>query len=373
MRTWYLIATVGAGDDVNTTNDVGLSGGTAVNPPSIDYSPSPATNTGGSSGGGPLTGTFTIHNNGTANGSASVTWTAYLSSDAALDITDQVIGTGSIAALGALATSGPIGFAGTWPVGTATWYLIVKVSAADDVSAANDASVPTAVPVTGVTPAYTITAVPVPVGSTTGQAVSGTFAIKNTGSAAGSAAVNWQAFASLDAVYNTGDILIASGSLGGLGIGASSSPGYAGTWPSTPGTWYIIVRASAADAPPVPDAPSPAVLVSIPPQPNYTVSFNAAIPWSGLVGTAMSSTGTCQITINNVSATNTGLSNVNWSVYWSTDNILDGGDTLIQQGSIRTSGRWARRRRPSPEHGRERQGSTTGSSPGYPLPMIPTR
>jgi hypothetical protein len=78
---------------------------------------------------------------------------------------------------------------------------------------------------------------------------------------------------------------------------------------------------------------SGARVVSNPPAPDYAVSFNAAIPWSGLVNTAMALTGTCQITIQNTTA-NPGASSITWAVYISTDNVLDGGDILVQQGTI---------------------------------------
>ncbi len=333
-HTYYLIASVGAGDDVNSGNNVGVSGVITVNPPNIDYRVPAVTNTGGTTGGAALSGSFTIFNSGTVNGTSSISWTAYLSSNATLEITDQVIATGTSAALNAGSSSGSIPFSGTWPAGTSTWYLIVKVSSTEDVNAANDSTTSSAVAVTAIAPAYTITAVPLPTGSLTGQAVSGTFTIQNTGTAAGTSAVNWQVYASLgDSIYNAGDVLLGSGSIGGLSLGGSSSPGYASTWPSTAGTWYIVVRASAADAPAVADAASGAVAVSDPPPPDYTVSFSAAIPWSGLVGASMNATGTCQITIDNLNG-DPGHANVTWAVYLSTDNILDAGDTLVQQGSI---------------------------------------
>jgi len=333
-RTWYLIAAVGAGDDTNATNDVVASASVLVNPPNIDYTVTAVNNTGATTGGSALAGNFTIKNSGTAGGSASVTWTAYLSSDATLDLSDIAIGTGTVGALAAGATNGPLGFAGTWPSGAATWYLIVRVAASDDVNAANDYTASAPVGVVAAAPAYSITAVPAPAGTIAGQAVSGSFTIQNSGLTAGSAAINYQVYASLgDAVYNGGDVLIASGSTPALGLSGSASPGWTGTWPSTPGSWYIVVRASAADAPAVADAASAAVAVTDPPPPDYAVSFNPLIPWSGKQATPISTNGTPQITISNASA-NPGHSNVTWSVYLSTDQVLDAGDVLLASGTI---------------------------------------
>jgi hypothetical protein len=67
--------------------------------------------------------------------------------------------------------------------------------------------------------------------------------------------------------------------------------------------------------------------------PDYAVSFDPNIPWSGIAGNAMSNTGTTQIKIQNASV-NPGHAIITWSVYLSTNNVLDAGDTLVQQGTI---------------------------------------
>jgi hypothetical protein len=95
----------------------------------------------------------------------------------------------------------------------------------------------------------------------------------------------------------------------------------------------LVVRATAADAPPIPDLASGSVVVTNPPPPDYTASFDPGIPWSGQISTAMSVTGTCQVTIQNIAA-NAGHQNVTWSVYLSTNPILDGGDTLLSQATF---------------------------------------
>ena len=58
------------------------------------------------------------------------------------------------------------------------------------------------------------------------------------------------------------------------------------------------------------------------------------MPWVAQVGTVMSLSGTCQLTIQNTSA-NPGASTITWSVYLSSnDKVLDAGDVLLQQGTI---------------------------------------
>jgi len=334
VKTYYLIIEVGAGDDVASGNNDGVSALVTVNPPDINYSVPAVNNTGGTSTGGPLTGNFTIHNNGVNNGVSTINWTAHLSSDATLQVTDPVIATGSAGPLAGSGTSAVIPFAGTWPVTAGTWYLIVEANASDDTNPADNWTASIPISVTTLTPNYSVTAVPLPAGTKTEQAVNGNFTVQNIGTAAGVTTVNWEVYASLgNNTYDAGDTLLAAGSFAPLGISASTSPVYAGTWPATAGTYYIIVRVFTADDASIADVSSGPIAVTTPPKPDYTAVFNAAIPWSGLVGTAMSLTGTPQMTIQNLSV-NPGIQSINWAVYLSTDNVLDAGDTLVQQGSI---------------------------------------
>jgi hypothetical protein len=332
---YYFVVEVDASDDVVAGNNVNASAVVPVNPPSVEYVVvSPVNNTGGLVTGGPIAGTFQVHNNGTANGGSPITWTAHYSTNNTLEVTDPVIDTGTIGAVAGGGTSGATPFAGTWPVTAGNWYLIVEIAAADDTNTANNSTPSGVLVLVAPTVDYNVTAVPLPAGATTGQAVSGTITIQNTGSAAGSSVVTWQVYASLgNTTWDAGDVLLDAGSFAALGSGATSSPAYAGTWPATAGTYYIIARASAADDPTVGQAASAARAVSNPPQPDYTVSFNAAMPWSGLVNTAMNLTGTTQITVQNLNA-NPGFANVTWSVYMSADTLLDAGDALVQQATI---------------------------------------
>ena len=334
VKTYYIIVEVGAGDDVAPGDNDGVSALVTVNQPNIDYVVPTVNSTGGTTAGGPIAGNFTLHNQGINNGVSTINWAVHVSSDTTLQVTDPVVATGSTGGFAASGTVGPIPFAGTWPVTTGTWYLIVEANAADDVSPANNWTASVPIVLTSTAPNYVITSVPLPVGTQTGLAVSGNFTVQNTGTAAGATTLNWEVYASRgNNTYDAGDTLLATGSFAPLGIAGTSSPGYAGTWPATAGTYSIIVRVYTADDATIADVPSGAVLVTSPPAPDYTATFSPAIPWSGLVGTAISLTGTAQITIQNLSV-NAGHQNITWAVYLSTDNVLDAGDTLVQQGSI---------------------------------------
>ncbi len=335
-KTWYLLAQVLAGDDPTTGDNVVPSAGVVVNPPDVRYSIPAVTNTGLTNAGGALAGQFSVSNTGSANGSSPINWTACVSADNTWQVTDQVVATGTVGAVGALGTSGLVPFAGTWPATAGPWYLIVRITAADDTTTGdNERATAAPFPLTVLAADYAITLVPLPAGTGAGQAVSGSFTIENAGTAAGTSPVSWSVYASLaNNSWDAGDTLLASGTTAALGIGGTSSPGYAGTWPSAAGNYFVIVRAAAADDPSIADVPcSASVSVMTPPPPDYTVSFSAAMPWSGIVGTAMDLTGTCQLTIQNLSA-NPGNKPITWSVHISMDNVLDAGDTLVQQASV---------------------------------------
>ncbi len=76
--------------------------------------------------------------------------------------------------------------------------------------------------------------------------MTGTFTLQNTGAAGGAATVHWTVYASADTALG-GDYLLDDGSLAGMAAGASTPVFFGGTWPSTPGTWYLIATVSADD------------------------------------------------------------------------------------------------------------------------------
>jgi len=329
-NTYFLIGVVGAGDDVAPGNNTLASGGIGVNPPDVNYTVTSVGGVVGTTAGGAFSAQFSAQNIGTAGGTAGGSWTAYISSDATLDISDTAFQTGPFGPLGAGAPTGPYALAGTWPPGAASRWLFVKVSAPDDVNSGND-SASTMVPVT--IPTYTVTSVPAPTGTTAGQAVSGTFTIQNTSTANGSAIINWTAYASLgNSTWDAGDTVIASGTTAALASGSTAipDPTYAGTWPNVAGSYWVIVRAQAADASGTASAATGvSTAVSAPnvnyDVPNVTVAAVPRIPGQPVNGTFQYHNG----------GTNPGTPSqtVNWDVYASANAAIDGSDTLIASGT----------------------------------------
>ena len=164
---------------------------------------------------------------------------------------DTFIDSGTTAALNSGLTAGPIGLTGTWPGSAGTYYLIVAVSAADDVNAVNDeqANGGTAV-TTGPAPDYEISATNLPANGSPGVALSAphNFDIQNTTANPGTQSIDWVVYASLDQVLDGGDTMIASGSTGPLGAApASTNIDFTGNWPGFGSYYNLIIDISADD------------------------------------------------------------------------------------------------------------------------------
>ena len=339
--SWYLIIEVHADDDSTSANNRLASGSIPVSPAppaDVDYTVLTVNNVGGTTASAPLAGTFTFRNNGTDNGAETVYWTAYVSTDAVLDGGDPVVDADVWIPLTSGGTSPPIPFNGTWPSTPTSYYLIVKVSASDDVNGGNDSTPSVAIPVTSPQVDYTVMSVNNTGGTSAAGPITATFTYRNLGTANGSQTVHWTAYVSTDVVIDGGDTIIDADVAPPLNSLVTSGPvGFTGTWPATPGTYYLLISVSAPD-----DVnggnnsgASGPVITTSPPAPDYQVTFGAGLPWSDLLGTGIN--GTPDFTIQNISA-NPGAAQIYWYVYRSLDKVLDGGDTLINQGNITALG-----------------------------------
>jgi len=335
--TYYLIGRISSLDDADNGNNTAASAAVNIAPPDIDYQPvtisAPTTAYTGSA----MSEGFVLRNNGTLPGTANVTWEAYASPGNVTlgDPGDILLQSGSVGAF-----SGPdqaITVTGTWPAAGGDYYLVVKVTHTEDSVPANDVAASSMVTLTQPSPDYVVTGVGAPAGSVAAQPVSGSFTIQNNGTASGSAPVSWAVYASAgDALYNAGDSLIASGTTPALALGASASPSYSGLWPATPASYYVVVVVDAADAPATGSgATITPVAVTGPPPPDYAVSFSGTLPLIGQPGAAVG--GPLSLTIQNVSA-NAGNAMVNWNLYGSQNQTLDGSDSLIASGSTPAQG-----------------------------------
>ena len=270
-------------------------------------------------------------------GAASFSWFVYASTDPAIDAGDYLLQSGTHAVL-APSESQAIGIASTWPATAASYYLLVKVSAADDVASGNDADgTATAIDVSGAPPANVDYHVAAPVNggpTAAGGAMSLTFQASNDGTAAGSQLLYWWIYRSTDSALDVViDEPIAWGSRAGLAptppSPATTIP-YAGSWPAGAGTWYLFaVVSSGDDVEPLDNESAWTVVTLTAPAVDYVIdSFaetSAPVAGDPIAGT---------LQIRNAGA-GFGAQTVTWTVYLSQDaTLVPAGDLVVDAGSF---------------------------------------
>lgn len=274
---------------------------------------------------------FTILNGGSIGGTKTVEWRVFLSDDTALDEGDRILSSGSTGALAPLATA-TVPISGTWPAAAGTWYLLAALAAVDDLSPANNVTASGAVAVSAADVRYSVgnvTCADGPGGSVAGEPLAGTFDLQNQGAAGGACTVYWTAYVSADAVWDAGDTIVDSGSSGALAAGVTN-PGisFGGTWPSTAGTFFLLVRADASDdvAPSDNTGASGAVTVD-PRQVDYTVSQVSYLGGTPMPGREVNGNFRYQN-----AGTHHGTLTVSWTAYASRDASLDASDAFVASG-----------------------------------------
>jgi hypothetical protein len=331
--TWHLFAVVSAGDDVNPLNNQSAGTSVGVTAPDVDYAPAAPINTGGTTAGESLAGTFQVTNTGAAAGSQTVFWTVYRSPDATLETgSDPVVAVGSRAALGP-GGSAVVPYTGTWPAAAATWHLFAVVSAGDDNDAGNDDSTGTSIGVAAPAADYDVLSVVNTGGTVAGYPLAGFFTATNLGPHDGTQAVPWRVYLSTDNNYDAGiDLLIASGVIASPGLDVAEPSGninFAGTWPNGAGSWYIVVVLDAGDDQTPANDEEPSVLIpTTAPNVNYDV-----LTVTNTGGTTAGDPMAGEFSVRNVGAA-LGTSTLYWIAYRSDDAILTiGTDYAIDSGS----------------------------------------
>ena len=325
--TRYLYVMISAADDLTTANNTYAASGFTLAPPDVNYTVASVGSTGGTQAGGPLAGSFTLQNSGTAGGGQSVGWTAYVSTDstATIDAGAVPLGSGTTAALGAGGTQA-VAFSGTWPSAAGTWYLKAAVSASDEVSTTDDVQV--SGPITTTIVDYAPSAVTNTGGLVGGAPMAGSFTLTNTGSANGSQTVSWSVYISTTSTLGVGSTLAASGTRAALPASQSAPVTFSGAWPAAGGSYYLIASVSASDDPNAANNQAASGVLSVT-STNVDYASSAVTSTGGQVsGSAMA---------GNFTLTNSGSGNgaqaVSWAVYISTTPTAGPGSTLAASGT----------------------------------------
>ncbi len=330
----WLFVLVASGDDLNSTNNHtgGSPAAVVLAPPDVNYVLGNLTPGSGTIAGGPLSGTFELTNSGASGGTQPVSWTAYVSTDAAWDAGDLVADAGSLPALASGFTQLGIAFGGRWPAASGSYYLIVRASASDEPPPADTTGNTLgsgAVAVSQPPIDYIVTTVSSAGFTYAGGPLTGSFQYRNNLSAAGSQPVHWIAYVSTDSTLDPAlDPVADSGDAAALGGSTTSAAvSFDGTWPAGAGNRFLFVAVSAGDDtnPGNNTNTSGAVPVTLPPI-DYIV-------------TTVSSTGATQaggplagsFQYRN-SGTNPGSQLVHWIAYVSTDSTWDAADPVIDSG-----------------------------------------
>ncbi len=326
--TYYLIVTVSASDEnpTKTGNNNLASAAFTINAPQIDYVVTSVSNVNTpATAGSAISETFNLQNQGANNGAQTVYWTAYVSTDTALDIPgDTLIDSGSTGALNTGASTLGIAIDGTWPSSSGTRYIIVDVSSGDETVTGNNDTASGAFTIDPANIDYIVDSVstvntPALIGST----ISESFTYRNQGIQNGATNVSWTAYASTDMTVDPGvDLIVDTGTEPALNATTTSGAiAVNGTWPSTSGTWYLLIRLSATDDTVTGnnDGTSGAFTLNLP-DIDYrieSISHGSADP--AATGAAFAET----FTFRNY-GTDPGSSGVNWYAYYSTKTTLDG-------------------------------------------------
>jgi len=260
---YYLIVDISHPDDIDDSDNVDWTAApVTVRDVEVDYEAEILVgDVSGVKAGNTVSGTFTLTNNGPDDSLEEVELSVYASADTTLDVSDWLIQSTTEPGAYNASDSQTIAFSGTWPYIAGDYYLLVKITSAEDVISGTtgnniavslDASGGTATPISVSPPTvdYAVTSVSYIGGSKDlGGNFTGEFRYENNGAEDGAMLLDWAAYASIDTTLDPGDVCVASG--GGLiplASSASSSPvPFSGVWPYDYGDYYLFVEVISQD------------------------------------------------------------------------------------------------------------------------------
>jgi hypothetical protein len=136
----YLFVLVAADDDQNQSNNTySVPSPVVLSPPDVDYTVSSVVGPGGTASQGfAINGSFTLNNVGTNNGSQAMNWSVFAFNT--VDGSNTLVESGTAGALnaGSFSIINLNSSTDKWPLISGNYYLMVQISAADDVNPANN-------------------------------------------------------------------------------------------------------------------------------------------------------------------------------------------------------------------------------------------
>jgi hypothetical protein len=329
--SYDLFLMISSPDDLNHTDNVSNAGTFTLNYPDVDYRVLSVTNTGQTFVGGAIAGEFELDNEGTDDGTQTITWKAYVSANNSVDLGDTLIDSNTEGAMPSAEVPRTIPFTGTWPSSVGNYYLVIEVSADDDEAAGNDGdnvtATPAAIGVNYPDVDYEVLSVTHLTGTRAGGSVDGEFDLDNTGIDDGVSMVDWEVYASKNTSVDVGDALVASGTEDFMP--AAELPrtiGFSGNWPVEPDSYFLVVEVSSSDDTLAANfinnttATGAAVPVTVANIDYYADAISAA---PGVAGDTLS----CSFDLNN-GGSDASSNIVTWNLYVSANNVLDAGDAL---------------------------------------------
>ncbi|MDC7218316.1 MAG: hypothetical protein PQJ59_00140 [Spirochaetales bacterium] len=260
---YYLIARLITSDDGDSSNDSLVSDATTIYATSgtVDYQVSSISlDYPNLSSGATCSETFSIKNLGSENGTETISWSAYASTDTTLETaSDTLIDSSTLSALTSGSSYLDNSITGTWPDTAGEYYLFIEIGAGDDGYSSNNTRYNGPYTLTdppdyeivddGTDDAVAIDYTDGSPGSSLGDEGEFSFKIRETSGNGGAQSIEWEVYASYDASLDSSDTLLADGLESALEAeGTSDSLTFHDAeWPDMGSYYYLIITITAGD------------------------------------------------------------------------------------------------------------------------------
>jgi subtilase family serine protease len=318
---WYILARADAGGavaELNESNNVAARGFQVGPDLVVSTLSAPAVGAAGRT----LTISDSVRNQGGAAAPASTT-RYYLSSNTSLDASDVAIGSASVPALAAGATSSASVTLGIpADIATGAWYLIAQADGAGEITETAETN-NTNYRYLQIGVDLAVSALSAPASAAAGQTIAVSDTTRNQGAGLAPAS-STQFFLSANSTLDATDTLLGARALPALDTGASSAGATPIALPATlsAGVWFVIAKADAEGAVTETSEVNNTSYWSVQVGPDLMV-YSATVPATAVAGQSLA----IGDTIRNLGAADAPASVAHF--YLSRDSVLDAGDRLL--------------------------------------------